>query len=155
MPYHYLRTDTQVVIQLHQGIKPRRPASTFVDDPQWDLIQRCWNEKVEERPSSAEVLRLSKSLLEVWTRPAPTVMSASSLRKSAWSFILFCFTVNCYHLTPFSIVLISGSSIVTIYVRSQNSLIRTLVVKYTSSESRHELELRWLNSPNLEWYCHW
>ncbi|KAF8962977.1 TKL/TKL-ccin protein kinase [Flammula alnicola] len=66
MPYHYLRTDAQVVIQLHQGIKPRRPASTFVDDDQWDVIQRCWKESPEDRPTAQDVLRFTQDLLNPW-----------------------------------------------------------------------------------------
>lgn len=66
MPYHYLRTDAQVVIQLHQGIKPRRPSASFVDDEQWDLIQMCWKEPPEERPTSTQVLKVTKDLLEPW-----------------------------------------------------------------------------------------
>ncbi|KAH9480786.1 Tyrosine-protein kinase isoform SRK4 [Psilocybe cubensis] len=66
MPYHYLRTDAQVVIQLHQGIKPRRPSASFVDDAQWDLIQMCWKELPEERPTSSQVLKISKDLFERW-----------------------------------------------------------------------------------------
>ncbi|KAF9564167.1 kinase-like protein [Agrocybe pediades] len=62
MPYHYLRTDAQVVIQLHQGIKPRRPASTFVDDNQWDLIQKCWQIPPENRPTAQEVLDITQTL---------------------------------------------------------------------------------------------
>ncbi|KDR83111.1 hypothetical protein GALMADRAFT_113318 [Galerina marginata CBS 339.88] len=67
MPYHYLRTDAQVVIQLHQGIRPRRPASTFVDDDQWDLIQNCWKEPPEDRPTANDLLKMTKDLLEPWT----------------------------------------------------------------------------------------
>ncbi|KAF5317548.1 hypothetical protein D9619_013143 [Psilocybe cf. subviscida] len=68
MPYHYLRNDAQVVIQLHQGIKPRRPASTFVDDDQWELIQSCWQEPPQKRPSANDVLTVTKDLLAPWTQ---------------------------------------------------------------------------------------
>ncbi|CAA7262791.1 unnamed protein product [Cyclocybe aegerita] len=75
MPYHYLRTDHQVVIQLHQGIKPRRPATSFVNDSQWDLIQQCWKEPPERRPSAEELRQSTRSLLD------PAVQQV--LRKSA------------------------------------------------------------------------
>jgi hypothetical protein len=64
MPYHYIRTDAQVVIQLHQGVKPRRPASTFVDEDQWDLIQKCWKDPPEDRPSVSQVVELTRGLVE-------------------------------------------------------------------------------------------
>ncbi|KAJ3517430.1 hypothetical protein NLJ89_g512 [Agrocybe chaxingu] len=75
MPYHYLRTDHQVVIQLHQGIKPRRPATSFVNDSQWDLIQQCWKDPPESRPSAEELRQSTRNLLE------PAVHQV--LRKSA------------------------------------------------------------------------
>jgi len=64
MPYHYIRTDAQVVIQLHQGVKPRRPASTFVDDDQWGLIQKCWKDPPEDRPSASRVVAMTRELVE-------------------------------------------------------------------------------------------
>ncbi|KAG5651731.1 hypothetical protein H0H81_007669 [Sphagnurus paluster] len=38
IPYHYIRTDAQVVIELHVGKRPRRPAVSFVSDEQWSFI---------------------------------------------------------------------------------------------------------------------
>ncbi|KAF5317546.1 hypothetical protein D9619_013145 [Psilocybe cf. subviscida] len=68
MPYHYLRTDAQVVMQLHQGIRPRRPASVCVDDDQWKLIQSCWQETLQKRPSANEVLKAAQNLLALRTQ---------------------------------------------------------------------------------------
>ncbi|KAJ7278948.1 TKL/TKL-ccin protein kinase [Mycena rebaudengoi] len=55
VPYHYLRTDAQVVIEIHRGNKPRRPAESFVTDDQWALIQRCWAADPDARPDISEV----------------------------------------------------------------------------------------------------
>ncbi|KAJ7500959.1 TKL/TKL-ccin protein kinase [Mycena galericulata] len=63
IPYHYLRTDAQVVIELHRGHKPRRPAVSFVSDAQWSLIQRCWAEDAQARPGSGEVVKAVGALL--------------------------------------------------------------------------------------------
>ncbi|KAJ6501810.1 TKL/TKL-ccin protein kinase [Mycena vulgaris] len=57
IPYHYVRTDAQVVIEIHKGNKPRRPAQSFVTDAQWAFIQRCWAADPAARPDSAEVVR--------------------------------------------------------------------------------------------------
>ncbi|KAJ7743314.1 kinase-like protein [Mycena metata] len=57
IPYHYLRQDAQVVIELHKGNKPRRPAVSFVTDAQWAFIQRCWASDPLQRPDAAEVMR--------------------------------------------------------------------------------------------------
>ncbi|KAJ7255043.1 TKL/TKL-ccin protein kinase [Mycena haematopus] len=62
MPYFYIKTDAQVVIEIHKGNKPRRPAQSFVTDTQWALIQRCWAANPEERPDSGEVGRAMKAL---------------------------------------------------------------------------------------------
>ncbi|KAJ6476375.1 TKL/TKL-ccin protein kinase [Mycena sanguinolenta] len=62
MPYFYIKTDAQVVIEIHKGNKPRRPAQSFVTDAQWAFIQRCWAANPEERPDSGEVGRAIKAL---------------------------------------------------------------------------------------------
>ncbi|KAH8830229.1 kinase-like domain-containing protein [Flagelloscypha sp. PMI_526] len=64
IPYHYIKTEAQVVIELHQGNKPRRPASTFVDDGQWNLIQSCWVDDHSIRPNIGVVSRLVRELCE-------------------------------------------------------------------------------------------
>ncbi|KAJ7145696.1 TKL/TKL-ccin protein kinase [Mycena epipterygia] len=61
IPYFYLR-DVQVVIEIHKGNKPRRPAQSFVTDAQWAFIQHCWAADPDERPDSAEVLRTIQAL---------------------------------------------------------------------------------------------
>ncbi|KAG9217667.1 hypothetical protein CCMSSC00406_0003644 [Pleurotus cornucopiae] len=55
IPYHYIRADAQVVIELHKGNKPRRPSDSFVTSAQWQFIQRCWGDELEERPRIEEV----------------------------------------------------------------------------------------------------
>ncbi|KAJ7191639.1 TKL/TKL-ccin protein kinase [Mycena pura] len=69
IPYHYVKTDAQVVIEVHKGNKPRRPAASFVMDAQWALIQRCWAADPAARPGAAEAVRdvvaLHRASLEV------------------------------------------------------------------------------------------
>ncbi|KAJ7157940.1 TKL/TKL-ccin protein kinase [Mycena crocata] len=62
VPYHYIKGDAQVVIEIHKGNKPRRPAQSFVTDAQWAFIQRCWAVNPAERPDSAEVVRAIQAL---------------------------------------------------------------------------------------------
>jgi hypothetical protein len=62
MPYFYIKTDAQVVIEIHKGNKPRRPAQSFVTDAQWAFIQHCWAADPDERPDCAEVGRAIKAL---------------------------------------------------------------------------------------------
>ncbi|KAJ7731934.1 TKL/TKL-ccin protein kinase [Mycena maculata] len=62
IPYHYLRSDAQVVIEIHKGNKPRRPAQSFVTDTQWAFIQRCWAAESDARPDAAEVVRSIQAL---------------------------------------------------------------------------------------------
>lgn len=63
IPYHYVRTDVQVVIELHNGKKPRRPATSFVTNAQWDFIQRCWADNPQERPDVGQALASVQALL--------------------------------------------------------------------------------------------
>ena len=60
---------TEVVIEVHKGNKPRRPAASFVMDAQWALIQRCWAADPAARPGAAEAVRdvvaLHRASLEV------------------------------------------------------------------------------------------
>ncbi|KAJ8516304.1 hypothetical protein ONZ45_g6390 [Pleurotus djamor] len=62
IPYHYIPNDARVVVELHRGKKPRRPADSFVTDAQWAFIQRCWGEESEERPTIDEVILALKEL---------------------------------------------------------------------------------------------
>jgi hypothetical protein len=62
MPYFYIKTDAQVVIEIHKGNKPRRPTNQFVTDAQWAFIQRCWAADAAERPDAEEVGRAMRAL---------------------------------------------------------------------------------------------
>ncbi|EAU86182.2 TKL/TKL-ccin protein kinase [Coprinopsis cinerea okayama7 len=62
-PYHYIALDAQVVIELHKGNKPRRPARSFVDDGQWELIQWCWTQPPEDRPDVRDVAEKLEELV--------------------------------------------------------------------------------------------
>ncbi|KAK7029504.1 hypothetical protein VNI00_014537 [Paramarasmius palmivorus] len=65
IPYHYVRNDAQVVIELHKGNKPRRPAPLFVTDQQWALMVKCWSDEPEKRPNIEQVLHELQILLRL------------------------------------------------------------------------------------------
>jgi len=55
VPYHQLKSDAQVLIQLSKGIKPQRPSSNNITDAEWEFISNCWKEPPTLRPSTSEV----------------------------------------------------------------------------------------------------
>ncbi|KAJ7585178.1 TKL/TKL-ccin protein kinase [Mycena floridula] len=64
IPYHYIKIDAQVVIELHRGVKPRRPAPLFVTDRQWEFIMKCWKDSSADRPGIDEVCDGIQALVE-------------------------------------------------------------------------------------------
>ncbi|KAF8905415.1 hypothetical protein CPB85DRAFT_1437360 [Mucidula mucida] len=75
IPYDYVRSDAQVIIELHRGNKPRRPAMTFVSDAQWKFILECWSDAPMSRPDAPGVLATVRALhrasLEIRRHSAP------------------------------------------------------------------------------------
>jgi len=59
VPYSYLLRDAQVIIEVHKGVKPRRPTTPMVTDQLWSFINTCWADEPNDRPNIAEV---SKSM---------------------------------------------------------------------------------------------
>ncbi|KIM73779.1 hypothetical protein PILCRDRAFT_828831 [Piloderma croceum F 1598] len=57
VPYHYIKSDLQVVFEIHKGLHPRCPTDESVNESHWDFITRCWSDHASgNRPSMAEVL---------------------------------------------------------------------------------------------------
>ncbi|KAH7871132.1 uncharacterized protein C8R40DRAFT_1122895 [Lentinula edodes] len=66
IPYHYIRSDAQVIFELAQGRKPRRPNASFITDSQWKFIStRCWHDVPDLRPDAEEVVNTMRRLLRV------------------------------------------------------------------------------------------
>ncbi|KAJ4480939.1 hypothetical protein J3R30DRAFT_3287727 [Lentinula aciculospora] len=64
IPYHYIRGDAQVIFEMAQGRKPRRPNASFVTDSQWHFIEsKCWHDVPDLRPSAEEVVNTMRVLL--------------------------------------------------------------------------------------------
>ena len=55
-PYKHIQSDIQVINQLIQGYKPIRPLKPTLNPGVWDLMERCWNTDIAERPSMSLVL---------------------------------------------------------------------------------------------------
>jgi len=55
VPYQYLRSDGQVLLELSKGIRPRRPSSACITDFLWDFISDCWHMQPDARPSMIDI----------------------------------------------------------------------------------------------------
>lgn len=53
IPYHHLKRDAEVLLELNQGVHPPRPPE--LADEHWALIWRCWAEVPSARPAVTEV----------------------------------------------------------------------------------------------------
>lgn len=60
MPYHYIKSDLQVVFELHKGLHPRRPIDEWMSDSLWEFVQHCWSDAIM-RPTISDVLRFMQS----------------------------------------------------------------------------------------------
>ncbi|KAI5118718.1 hypothetical protein M0805_004516 [Coniferiporia weirii] len=55
VPYHYLKHDGQVLIELSKRIKPERTASPFITNELWKFIGQCWHDSPSARPSTVDI----------------------------------------------------------------------------------------------------
>ena len=63
MPYHYLTRDMQVVNEIFNGVKPKRPSHALVTELRWKFIQRCWStvKITRSRPTSDQIVNFTKN----------------------------------------------------------------------------------------------
>ncbi|GAB1527421.1 hypothetical protein RhiTH_010596 [Rhizoctonia solani] len=66
-PFHYISKDPAVSVAVCMGEKPRRPEAHIPQegpygDKLWDLLQRCWETKLQDRPSAQEAFDILSSL---------------------------------------------------------------------------------------------
>lgn len=54
VPFHELSADVAVMYKVMQGDRPQR--SSRIPDEVWNLMQECWKENPDERPSSEHVV---------------------------------------------------------------------------------------------------
>ncbi|KIK58522.1 hypothetical protein GYMLUDRAFT_45162 [Collybiopsis luxurians FD-317 M1] len=58
-------TDSAIIIEVLNGVRPPRPESEWFSEDLWDLLVRCWAHNPWDRPSAdivhAELLSMSLS----------------------------------------------------------------------------------------------
>jgi serine/threonine protein kinase len=69
VPYHYLVREAQVLMELQNGNRPRRPNGECITDTLWDIINACWADKPNDRPAMEKVGRYIKHQLILETLP--------------------------------------------------------------------------------------
>ncbi|KAJ7050807.1 kinase-like domain-containing protein [Mycena amicta] len=76
VPFHDLRNDMAVMMAVARGRRPLQPTScsgTMALDSLWELMENCWQQQVEMRPTASD-------LVEQLTGPVIGAKSASSTR---------------------------------------------------------------------------
>ncbi|KAF7976172.1 hypothetical protein HWV62_7324 [Athelia sp. TMB] len=68
IPYHYLARDGQVLLELQNGTKPRRPQEGYVTDVLWAQINACWAEPATQRPTSQQLVVFLRDQFELAKR---------------------------------------------------------------------------------------
>ncbi|KAH7922197.1 kinase-like protein [Leucogyrophana mollusca] len=61
IPFHDVRSNIAVTLKIINGERPPRPSSGLVaklSDDMWTLIEACWHQSHQERPSADEVVKL-------------------------------------------------------------------------------------------------
>lgn len=56
VPYYTRRLDAQVIMDIYKGVRHRRE-ETGISLMHWQLMERCWADIPEERPSSETIVR--------------------------------------------------------------------------------------------------
>jgi hypothetical protein len=69
VPYHYLIREGQVLVELHQGNKPKRPTDGSVTDTLWKIINVCWADLPSDRPTMETLWRSIKHQLILESLP--------------------------------------------------------------------------------------
>ncbi|KAF5362671.1 hypothetical protein D9758_009634 [Tetrapyrgos nigripes] len=56
IPYHHLKNEVVIILQLSRGERPPRPAIEHLDDIVWVFIQRCWSTEPSLRPDVDQIV---------------------------------------------------------------------------------------------------
>ena len=57
IPFHNLTRDSTVMKKVLEGSRPPRPADTsLLSDEIWKVIEMCWNQEPQDRPSAESVI---------------------------------------------------------------------------------------------------
>ncbi|KAJ7041078.1 kinase-like domain-containing protein, partial [Mycena alexandri] len=76
VPFHEEKSDIAAILQVLDGGRPSRPASctgTPQLDSLWDLLQHCWEDKPEMRPTASQIIeQLVGPLIQATTTSSTT-----------------------------------------------------------------------------------
>ncbi|KAJ7113462.1 hypothetical protein C8R44DRAFT_710619 [Mycena epipterygia] len=76
VPFHELPNDMAVMFKVVEGRRPSQPSScsgTTALDSLWELLQDCWNEKPDKRPTAVQIVeRLKSPLIRATTTQSTT-----------------------------------------------------------------------------------
>ena len=57
VPFHGIARDITVMKKVIEGSRPSRPADTsLLSDETWKVIEMCWNQEPQSRPSADSVI---------------------------------------------------------------------------------------------------
>ena len=57
IPFHKITRDSTVMKKVLEGSRPPRPADTsLLSDEIWKVIEMCWNQEPQSRPSADSVI---------------------------------------------------------------------------------------------------
>src|ERR1700761_3088367 len=59
VPFHEFHNDMAVMMRVARGYRPSRPVScmgTTALDSLWELMQNCWQRRVEFRPTASQIV---------------------------------------------------------------------------------------------------
>jgi hypothetical protein len=82
LPFYHIPQDFSVVLAVKYGKRPPKPSAELwlahgLEDYLWDLIERCWRQEHEQRPTAKEVVEELRLL-------SNTVFRASNDSRYDW-----------------------------------------------------------------------
>uniref|UniRef100_A0A0W0FIU1 Protein kinase domain-containing protein n=1 Tax=Moniliophthora roreri TaxID=221103 RepID=A0A0W0FIU1_MONRR len=92
-PFHDLRSDGAVILQVHLGKRPSRPGNTKLTDRIWSFIETCWATNPLQRPEPEWLIQMLECVLVLEGKdippPAPN-WDHASLSAGIWSKLQQC-----------------------------------------------------------------
>lgn len=85
VPYHYIKKDILVAVELHKGVYPKRPEKIWVTDGIWHFINQCWAEPAK-RPRIQEIGTFMKNCFKSCEAPTGVVTLTESLKSEGVRF---------------------------------------------------------------------
>jgi len=84
VPFHELTNDPKVIFAVLAGKRPSRTLSCAVTvevDSLWELLQKCWEEQAEKRPTAPEIVQ---------QLVGPSIRATTTSSKTDWDEELTC-----------------------------------------------------------------